>query len=82
LKEEGACELKLYSSSSNQVRNVSPHKISLHKLSPVTNWQDKYHAGNQALSSKEMNGQMRPIQNQGYFQGILPDPELYDPEML
>jgi hypothetical protein len=28
-----------------------------------------------------MNGQMHPIQNQGYFQGILPDPELYDPEM-
>ena len=38
-----------------------------------------YHAGNQVQSSKGKNEQMHPTQNQGYFQGKLPDQELCDP---
>lgn len=50
---------------------------SIHWL--LHNFINTYHAGNQAQSSKGKNEQMHPTQNQGYFQGILPDRELCDP---
>ena len=39
----------------------------------------KYHVCSQAQTSKGMNEQMHLRQNQGYFRGILPDQEQYDP---